>query len=94
MSRPWDTSAPDEPEKVAMALAAIWPAVLAYRLLHPKKKSHPPPASNTMFGLITRKDLLIHPVTVCRHYGWRVLVVGILRPRRTFLDLVSRYFAR
>jgi hypothetical protein len=47
-----------------------------------------------MFGLITRKDLLIHPVTVCRHYGWRVLVIGILRPRRTFLDLIARHTVR
>jgi len=43
-----------------------------------------------MFGLITRKDLLRHPVTVCRHYGWRVLVIGILGHRGTFLDLVAR----
>jgi len=43
-----------------------------------------------MFGLITRKDLLMHPVTVCRHYGWRVLVIGILGHRGTFLDLVAR----
>jgi len=42
-----------------------------------------------MFGLITRKDLLFHPVTVCRHYGWRVFVIGILRHRGTFLDLVA-----
>jgi len=43
-----------------------------------------------MFGLITRKDLLMHPVTVCRHYGWRVLAIGILGHRGTFLDLVAR----
>ncbi|MGD2063037.1 MAG: hypothetical protein PVF51_05580 [Nitrospirota bacterium] len=47
-----------------------------------------------MFGLITRKDLLIHPVTVCRYYGWRVLAVGILHPPRTFLDIVARHFTR
>jgi len=29
-----------------------------------------------MFGLITRKDLLIHPTTLCRGYGWRVLGSG------------------
>jgi len=44
-----------------------------------------------MFGLITRKDLLIHPMTICRGYGWRVLVVGVLIHRGTFLDLVARH---
>ena len=43
-----------------------------------------------MFGLITRKDLFLHPVTVCRDYGWRVLVVGLFRHRGTFLELVAR----
>jgi len=43
-----------------------------------------------MYGLITRKDLFLHPVTVCRHYGWRVLVIGILGHRGTFLDLIAR----
>ena len=43
-----------------------------------------------MFGLITRKDLFIHPVTICRYYGWRVLVIGLLIHRGTFLDLVAR----
>jgi len=44
-----------------------------------------------MFGLITRKDLFIHPVTICRCYGWRVLVIGLLIHRGTFLDLVTRH---
>jgi len=44
-----------------------------------------------MSGLITRKDLLIHPMTICRCYGWRVLVGGILIRRGTFLDLVARH---
>jgi hypothetical protein len=44
-----------------------------------------------MFGLITRKDLFLHPVTVCRDYGWRVLVVGLFLRRGTFLDLVARH---
>jgi len=44
-----------------------------------------------MFGLITRKDLFCHPVTIWRHYGWRLLLVGLLLHRGTFLDLVARY---
>lgn len=43
-----------------------------------------------MFGLITRKDLLTHPVVICRWYGWRILLVGIFLHRGTFLDLVTR----
>jgi len=52
------------------------------------------PGNDAMFGLITRKDLIIHPVTICRCYGWRVLVVGLLLHRGTFLDLVTRRGAR
>jgi hypothetical protein len=44
-----------------------------------------------MFGLITRRHLFKHPVTVCRDYGWRVLVVGLFLHRGTFLDLVARH---
>jgi hypothetical protein len=44
-----------------------------------------------MSGLITRKDLLIHPLTICRCYGWRVLLAGLLLHRGTFLDLISRH---
>ena len=44
-----------------------------------------------VFGLITRKDLFLHPVTVYRDYGWRVLVMGLLRHRGTFLELVARH---
>ncbi|MGD2063035.1 MAG: hypothetical protein PVF51_05570 [Nitrospirota bacterium] len=46
-----------------------------------------------MFGLITRKDLLTHPVTICRYYGWRVLVIGLPIHRGTFLDLVTRHIS-
>jgi len=46
-----------------------------------------------MFGLITRKDLLIHPVTICHYYGWRMLVTGLLIRRGTFLDLVARHIS-
>jgi len=44
-----------------------------------------------MFGLITRRHLFKHPVTVCRDYGWRVLVVGLFVHRGTFLELVARH---
>jgi len=44
-----------------------------------------------MFGLITRRHLFKHPVTVCRDYGWRVLVMGLFLHRGTFLDLVARH---
>jgi len=44
-----------------------------------------------MFGLITRKDLIRHPLTIWRHYGWRVLVIGLLLHRGTFLELAARY---
>jgi len=44
-----------------------------------------------MSGLITRKELIRHPVTICRYYGWRVLLIGVLVHRGTFLDLVARY---
>jgi len=47
--------------------------------------------SNPMFGLITRRHLVMHPVTVCRDYGWRVLVAGLLIHRGTFLELVARH---
>jgi len=43
-----------------------------------------------MFGVITRRDLFKHPVTVYRDYGWRVLFVGLFLHRGTFLDLVAR----
>lgn len=46
-----------------------------------------------MLGLITRKDLIRHPVTIYRHYGWRVLMVGLLFHKGTFLELVCRYTA-
>jgi hypothetical protein len=44
-----------------------------------------------MFGLITRRHLFRHPVTVCRDYGWRVLVAGLFLHRGTFLELVARH---
>jgi len=44
-----------------------------------------------VFGLITRRHLFKHPLTVCRDYGWRVLVVGLFLHRGTFLDLVARH---
>ena len=47
-----------------------------------------------MIGLITRKHLIKHPVTIYRQYGWRVLVFGILFHRGTFLELVRRYGTR
>jgi hypothetical protein len=47
-----------------------------------------------VFGLITRIDLFLHPVTVFRDYGWRVLVVGLFLHRGTFLELVVRQAPR
>jgi hypothetical protein len=44
-----------------------------------------------MFGLITRKDLRIHATTICRCDACRVLVVGLLIHRGTFLGLVARH---
>jgi|GEM_PF-1418647 len=46
---------------------------------------------NPMFGLITRRHLVKHPVTVCRDYGWRVFVVGLFLRRGTFLELVASH---
>lgn len=43
-----------------------------------------------MRGLIGKKDVLLHPLTVIRGFGWRVLLQTLVAARgRTFLEIIS-----